>query len=262
MIASRILLKQKSFILDRTMNVLIYGKRKAFPVLVIPSQDGTAFDYEHFGMVGVLRPYLDKGLIQLFCIDSMDKVSFSDTDGDPETRIQNQEKYYRYVIEEVLPLIRRNCRFRSRILLTGNSMGGYHAANFFFRRPDLFEGFISLSGIFDASLLMNGYMSSLVYLNSPIHSLENMQKDHPYVSIYKNRCIYLCVGRGKWEEEGLRTQPILTSLLEEKGIPVFSDYWGYDVNHDWYWWRKQIVYFMDMALKRIKVHYPTILRKV
>lgn len=262
MIASRILLKQKSHILARNMNVLVYGKRSAFPVLVIPSQDGTAFDYEHFGMVEALKPYLEKGYIQLFCIDSMDKISFSDIDGDPEKRIQNQEAYYRYVIEEVLPLIHRYCQHHSRVFLTGNSMGGYHAANFFFRRPDFFEGFISLSGIFDASLLMNGYMSSLVYLNSPIHSLENMPMNHPYVRLYRDRSIYLCVGRGKWEEEGLRTQPILTSLLEQKKIPVFSDYWGYDVDHDWYWWKKQIVYFMDMALKKIKKHYPYILRKL
>ncbi len=32
-------------------------------------------------------------------------------------------------------------------------------------------------------------------------------------------------------------------VLEEKQIPVWVDFWGYDVNHDWPWWRKQIAYF-------------------
>ena len=36
-----------------------------------------------------------------------------------------------------------------------------------------------------------------------------------------------------------------TWLLEQKGIPNYMDLWGYDVAHDWPWWRKQIVFFME-----------------
>lgn len=234
------------------MSIAIYGKRKGYPILVFPSQDGKCLDYETFRMVDTLSEYLKAGSIQLFCVDSFDKYSFSDLKGDPEKRIHNQEKYYDYIISEVIPLIRRYNSTKKRILLTGNSMGGYHASNFFFRRPDLFEGFISLSGIFDASLLMNGYMSSLVYQNSPIHCLSNMPIDHPYIETYRNRSIYLCVGQGKYEEEGLKTQPILEKLLREKNIPVFSDYWGKDVDHDWTWWRKQIIYLLPKVLSDIR----------
>lgn len=260
MIANRIQIRHYSPRLKNEMSLAIYGKSRGFPLLVFPSQDGTSLDYEHFGMVKALSDYLEKGTIQLFCVDSYDKFSFSDLKGDPKKRIQNQECYYNYILYEVLPLIRKFNRNHCRILLSGNSMGGYHASNFFFRRPDLFEGFISLSGIFDAQLLMNGYMSSLVYQNSPIHCLENMKVDHPYISIYRDRSIFLCVGQGKWEEEGLKTQPILTRLLNEKRIPVFSDYWGKDVDHDWKWWKKQIVYLLPMALKQVKKHYPKILK--
>lgn len=250
--ANRILIKQYSPILKSDMSIAIYGKKKGYPILVFPSQDGKCLDYEHFKMVDVLSPFLNDGLIQLFCVDSFDVYSFSDLNGDPEKRIQNQERYYRYIISEVLPLIHKYNSNKKRILLTGNSMGGYHASNFFFRRPDLFEGFISLSGIFDACLLMNGYMSSLVYINSPIHCLSNMKEDHPYISLYKKRSIYLCVGQGKYEEEGLKTQPILEKLLKEKRIDVFSDYWGKDVDHDWVWWQKQIVYLLPKALEDIQ----------
>ncbi|MDD6840435.1 MAG: hypothetical protein PUD65_03860 [Spirochaetales bacterium] len=37
----------------------------------------------------------------------------------------------------------------------------------------------------------------------------------------------------------------LDEILCKMGIPHFSDYWGYDVNHDWPWWRKQLPYFFE-----------------
>lgn len=35
-------------------------------------------------------------------------------------------------------------------MVTGTSMGGYHAVNVFMRRPDLFDQVLSLSGCFKA----------------------------------------------------------------------------------------------------------------
>lgn len=34
-------------------------------------------------------------------------------------------------------------------------------------------------------------------------------------------------------------------ILEEKGIHAWIDFWGYDVNHDWPWWQKQLPYFLE-----------------
>ena len=33
-------------------------------------------------------------------------------------------------------------------MCTGCSMGAFHAANFFFRRPDLFDTVVALSGVY------------------------------------------------------------------------------------------------------------------
>lgn len=252
MFAKRILIKSYSPILRREMSIAIYGKRGGYPILVFPTQDGKHLDYERFGMVDVLREDIEKGRITLFCVDSLDEISFSDLKGDCEKRMKNQERYYHYIVDEVVPFLHDLFHFKKKILLTGCSMGGYHSANFFFRRPDLFCGFVSLSGIFDAQILMEGYMSKLVYDNSPIHCLRNMPEDHPYISMYRRSILLACVGQGRWEEEGLKTQPVLAELLKEKDIPFFFDYWGKDVNHDWCWWKKQIVYLLPMALKRLK----------
>ena len=37
-------------------------------------------------------------------------------------------------------------------------------------------------------------------------------------------------------------------ILESKGIHPIVDIWGMDVSHDWYWWEKQWVYFLQMTL--------------
>ena len=33
-------------------------------------------------------------------------------------------------------------------------------------------------------------------------------------------------------------------LERDMGIDAWIDYWGYDVNHDWPWWYKQMNYFL------------------
>ena len=40
----------------------------------------------------------------------------------------------------------------------------------------------------------------------------------------------------------------LDAVLKAKNIPAFVDYWGYDVNHDWDWWRRQAAYFLGKIM--------------
>ena len=54
----------------------------------------------------------------------------------------------------------------------------------------------------------------------------------------------ICVGQGAWEEPLLAGTRRLDAVLHQKGIRAWVDYWGYDVNLDWPWWKKQIRYFL------------------
>ena len=86
-------------------------------------------------------------------------------------------------------------------------------------------------------------MDDLVYANSPIHFLRNMPQEHFYMDVHRHSKIICCVGQGAWEEELLAGTRDLDTVLCEKGIPAWFDYWGHDVSHDWCWWKKQIVYY-------------------
>ena len=92
-----------------------------------------------------------------------------------------------------------------------------------------------------------------MYENSPQDYLTNMPADHPYLDLYRNRDIIMCVGQGNWEEELLDSTRKVDALLKDKDIPARIDYWGYDSAHDWEWWRKQIVYFMSKVIEKKSV---------
>ena len=239
--------KEYSRNLNREMEFMSYG-HAGKPVLVIPSQDGRYFDWDNFQMMDNIADYIDAGKIQLFAVDTIDKETVSDRGGNPYDRVRRHEAWYRYVTEEIVP---RMCGLNGsglRPMVTGVSMGAYHAGNFFFRRPDLFDGLIALSGLYDCDDMYGGYMDEVVYNNSPSNFIANMPADHPWISLYNRARAVICVGQGAWEDQLLAGTRRLDGVLKSKGINTWVDYWGFDVNHDWPWWKVQMRYFLPWVL--------------
>lgn len=240
--------KNHSHILDRDMECKVFGKGGRL-CLAFPSQNGRFYDFEDFGMVETLRPWLDSGRLTLICADSIDEETWSNAAGNPRRRIELQERWFQYTVQELLPWGREFCGTSGKAIVTGCSMGGFHAGNCFFRHPDLFDTVIALSGLYHADYFIHNYMDNLVYANSPLHFLPNMPENHPYMDLYRNSRIILCVGQGAWEEDLLASTRRMDALLREKQIPAWVDYWGHDVDHDWSWWRKQLPYFLEKILQ-------------
>jgi esterase/lipase superfamily enzyme len=240
-------LTQYSQCLQRELHLLVYGTT-GLPVLAFPCQDGMCDNWESFQMPETLADYIDGGQIQLFCVDTVDRESWSAKGDDPAHRAWVQEQYYHYIVDEALPLI-RDINGTGRLpLVTGCSLGGTHAAIVFFRRPELFAGVVGLSGCYDAPHFWGDWCNSTLYDNSPVHFLPNMPPDHPYIDLYNQKKIIICVGQGRWENEGRRTAAILRDTFQQKGIHGWVDFWGYDVDHDWPWWKKQIRYYLPYFL--------------
>ncbi|MCI6152030.1 esterase family protein [Fusobacterium perfoetens] len=245
--------KEYSHFLGRDMEFKVYG-HSGKPCVVFPAQDGRFFDYEGFGMVECIKNYIEEGKIQLFCVDSIDLESWSRKNGDYQQRIEQHEKWFNYIINEAIPRFREiygetsGNYYYGKFLTTGCSMGAYHSANFFFRRPDVFDSVISLSGLYDANFFFPNHFNELIYNNSPVEFLRNMPWNHPYLDIYRNSKIVICVGQGRWEEECIRDTNYMKENLERLQVPAWIDYWGYDVDHDWPWWRVQLPYFLSHIL--------------
>ena len=237
--------------LGRMMEGKVYG-HAGRPVLFIPCQDGRFFDFENFHMTDVWAPWIEEGKVMVFSIDTIDQETWSNKQGNPRWRIERHEQWMRYITDEMVPFMRAMVNERNGwdgypgIMVFGCSLGATHAANLYFRRPDLFDRLLALSGIYTASYGFDGYMDDLVYQNSPVDYLAELPADHPYVELYNKKKAVICVGQGPWELPDSTRQ--LQSILDAKGIQAWVDYWGYDCAHDWDWWYKQVSYFVPSLL--------------
>lgn len=240
--------KEYSPIMGRDMEFKVYGHSGRL-CFTFPPQDGRFYEMENRGMIDTLAPWIEAGQLQVVGVDAVDWESWSSKHWDKRQRIQCQERWFHYVTDELVPRAIEINGTPQRIYTTGCSMGAIHAGIFFFRRPDLFQGMVALSGLYNASFFFEDYMDDLVYANSPVHFLRNMPADHPYMEMYQHSNIIVCVGQGAWENEMIAGTRELEQVLREKGIPAWIDYWGYDVNHDWDWWQKQLPYYFGKLLE-------------
>jgi esterase/lipase superfamily enzyme len=55
-----------------------------------------------------------------------------------------------------------------------------------------------------------------------------------------------------WERQMVANAHALQRVLQEKDIPCKVDFWGYDADHNWSWWRKQFPYFLEFILSSQK----------
>jgi esterase/lipase superfamily enzyme len=58
------------------------------PLLVFPSERGKAFDFESNGMVSAVAPLIDAGRLKIYCVDSYDQASWSNSSVPLEERAQ------------------------------------------------------------------------------------------------------------------------------------------------------------------------------
>lgn len=233
--------------LNKDMRIIQYGT-SGVPFVGFPSQCGGAGNYEEFGIIRTLSPYLDAGRMQLFCVDSVDHESWYCEQGINTWRSARQEDYYRHITEEVLPIVQENSPSGKKPVVMGIDMGATHAAIVFFRRPELFSGMLALSGIYDSAHYYHGWMDSTLYDNSVECFLSNMPEDHPWIRKYNNCFMIFCCGRGSWEDKCRETLQNLEKILHRKRINALIDYWGSDVSHDWVWWKQQLEYFIPPLL--------------
>ena len=243
--------KHWSGYLNRDMEFKVYG-HAGRPVMFVPCQGGRFFDFENFHMVDHWAQWIEEGRCTVYSIDCIDNETYANFDADYRWRIEQHERWYNYVIEELVPYIRHLSGERNGydqgIMTFGCSMGAMHAANLFFRRPDLFNAVFAISGLYDSGEYFGDYMDEILYRNTPVEYLRNMPDDHYYKGMYNDRQMLFVVGQGAWEDVLLSSTRWLEDVMRDKGIHAQVDYWGYDVDHDWPWWYKMVAHYAPRFL--------------
>ncbi len=240
-------LKSYSPAVGRDMEVLVFG-HYGRPIIAFPSGGGRFHDFEDNGMIAVIGHLLEAGKVKLYCPDSLDNESWLKSDIDPHWRAIRHQAYQDYILKDLLPFIASDCQIDSpNVGLVGCSMGAYHAANFGLKFPEHFPYALCMSGRYDLDKITGSSASEEVYFNNPMAYLPNLHGEALEHTKHFAHIILVC-GQGAFEDKCLEETQRLSELLSIKGISHEKHLWGHDVEHHWYWWRKQFYRYMEQAL--------------
>jgi esterase/lipase superfamily enzyme len=213
------------------------------PVLVFPSEQGRAWDFESNGMVGAVADLVDAGRVKLYCVDSGDGFSWSNNAEPIEERARRHDDYEQWILDSVVPWIADDCGSGAEIATLGCSLGAYHAANIALRHANVFPLAICLSGNFDPTTWHAwGEHGDATYFHNPMSYVANFHGGH-LDWLRRQVSLLLVVGQGAWEVDPTGSLPstrAFAELLSSKGIRHELDVWGYDIPHDWSSWRDQL----------------------
>jgi len=224
--------------LGRDMELLVFG-HSGLPVLVFPTSGGRFFEFEDRGMIGALAGKIDAGQLQVYCVDSVDMESWYNKQVPPRWRIARQVQYDDYLIHEVVPLVRlknQNPKFAT----LGCSFGGFHAVNTALKHPDVFTGFLSMSGAWDMRNFLRGYYDQDVYFNQPFDYLPNLG-DSWFLDRYRRSSYVLATG---WDDQCLAQNQRLDGIFNAKGIPHKLFVWDSYNSHDWPTWQRMLDHYL------------------
>lgn len=227
--------------LNKEMPIASYG-HYGFAVLMVPTAAADYLEYERFRLIQALEPMINAGKFRVFSIDSINKESWLNYQMEPAHRAIRHNQYNQYVFNEVIPFIRNATSNETFIYTCGASLGALHAMNLFLKKPDIINGVIAMSGVYDLTEYTRGYWDEQVYYNSPIHYIPNLE-DHFFLDkIRASHHIHIYTGSGEYEDPDASRR--FTSVLFDKGIWCDLDIWGPDVRHDWPTWIAMLPYIL------------------
>ena len=215
------------------MDLLIFGHAGA-RVLVFPTSMGKYYEWEDRGMLWALQEPLERGWLQIYCVDSVDAESWYARWAHPGGRAWRHVQYENYLLDEVLPLS-HYLNPNPFLIVTGASFGAYHAMNFGLRHPDITDRILAMSGLFDIAPWTDGYVNDTVYFNNPAMYLPNEQ-DPRRLQQLQRLDIILPIGR---DDPNIGHNRWFSGQLWAKGIGHALREWD-GWSHDWPYWQQML----------------------
>ncbi|MCC6327057.1 MAG: esterase, partial [Acidobacteria bacterium] len=87
------------------MPLVAYG-HAGYPLLMFPTAAADYLEYERFYLVDSIKWFIENGLIRAYSINSVNKYSLLNRESHPAWKVEMLQRYDRYIMDEVLPLIR------------------------------------------------------------------------------------------------------------------------------------------------------------
>lgn len=224
--------------INRNMELLVFGHSGA-RVLVFPTSMGKFYEWEDRGMMATLSDHINRGWIQLFCVDSVDSESWYCKWAHPSGRAWRHQQYDNYLYHEVIPFTQ--AKNPNPFLITiGASFGAYHAMNFGLKHPDKVDRILSFSGMYDIRGFTDGYHDTNVYHNNPMEFIPN-EHDPLRLSQLYHLDIIMASGR---DDRLMHSARDMSRVLWSKGIGNALREWD-GWSHDWPYWQKMILVYIN-----------------
>lgn len=185
------------------------------PLLLLPSAGGDYEEVERFHLVDSIKGMVESGRVKVFSIDGLAAHPRLRGNVPPERCAAIQAACDAFVLEEALPIIRRDCHSDAiEILAAGAAYGALSAISLLFRDPTVFRGAIAMS------------------------CLEDLPRGHLPPGAPTTRFIQVASGEGTCERPEKSRE--LARALSELGVPNHLDLWGPSYPHAWTTWRAML----------------------
>ena len=227
--------------LGKEMPIATYG-HYGFALLLIPTAAADFLEYERFQLIDSIAPYINSGKCKVFSINSINNESWMNNNMDPRHKMIRHLQFNDYVYNEVVPFIRNSTSQDTLIFTCGASFGALHSANLFFKRPDMINGVIAMSGVYDLMEYTKGYYDEDVYFNSPMRYIPNLTDHYILEQLRRSGHIHILSGNGEYEAPDSARE--FAGVLYNKNIWYELDIWGNDMRHDWPTWRDMLPYYL------------------
>lgn len=228
--------------LDRDMPIATYGDF-GFALLMVPTASADYLEYERFQLMDNIAPYIDSGKIKVFSINSINNESWLNNNLQGEHKGIRHNQFNQYVFDEVIPFIKNSTSSETPLITCGASFGALHSMNLFLKRPDIINGVVAMSGVYDLSEYTRGFWDDQVYFNSPLHYVPNLTDEWYLNNIRNSNHIHILSGSGDYEDPEASRR--FAGVLYDKGINYELDIWGEDMKHDWPTWRAMLPYYIE-----------------
>jgi esterase/lipase superfamily enzyme len=219
------------------MEFLWYG-HSGRPLILFPTSGGRFFENEDFHLTASVSDKVDRGELQLICVDSIDNESWYNKSVHPAIRAARHAQYDAYLRNELAPYAMNRAQ-NGDLAVYGASFGAYHAANFAAKHPDIVRRAICFSGIYDIHRFLDGYWDETCYFNCPTAFIPNAQGD----DAARLAGVQWVIATGE-HDSLVQQNRDFSALLWSKGVAHHSEFWPGVFGHDWPWWRENLRRFV------------------
>jgi len=167
----------------------------------------------------------------------------------------NGQAYFSYLVEELPQYLSDVFNLSPKqedTLIAGNSMGGYGAFKAAFLKPDMFKAAASLSGVLSLAIVKNANdarQAEFRYLFGDLQKLPGSEHDPAYWISHavenKIQIPTLYISCGK-QDDLYPLSGLFYKACQRAGFNVH--YHEEDARHDWFFWDKQILWFLQQEL--------------